>query len=276
MIEHSDPNPDLTYEEQEVLKARAYDRLKKMTFYSTTNTCLRSFMLDYFGEKSSNYCGNCSNCLTQFTEADVTIEAQKILSCISRTKQRFGKKMICDILRGSRNEKILRAGLDGQTTYGSMNGYKEEQVREILDHLEFEGYIESRGAAYPTLALGEKADAVLFDNERVVMKRAKPKDVTAGKIKKAKNFENVDRGLFAALKALRRMIADEMNVPAYIVFSDATLADMCKVRPTTLDEMLAVSGVGQAKLGLYGERFLRTLKSYYSISEKAKSDEPPI
>ena len=125
LIEHSDSNPELTFEQQQVLKARDYDRLKQMTFYSTSNTCLRNFILDYFGEKSSNYCGNCSNCLTQFTEADITVEAQKILSCIKRTGERFGKKMICDILRGSKNEKIIRWGLDSQTTYGLMAEYKD-------------------------------------------------------------------------------------------------------------------------------------------------------
>ncbi len=99
LIEHSEPNPDLTIDQQDLLRDRDYDRLKKITFYSTTNTCLRKFILEYFGEKSQNYCGNCSNCLTQFEEVDITIEAQKILSCIKRTGERYGKKMICDILR---------------------------------------------------------------------------------------------------------------------------------------------------------------------------------
>lgn len=265
LIEHSDSNPELTFEQQQVLKARDYDRLKQMTFYSTSNTCLRNFILDYFGEKSSNYCGNCSNCLTQFTEADITVEAQKILSCIKRTGERFGKKMICDILRGSKNEKIIRGGLDTQTTYGLMAEYKEPQVREIIDHLEFEGYIEARGNEYPTLALTSKSNDILFGGEKIVMKQAKPREPAVRKTKKGKVIESVDRNLYAELKALRRVIADEKNVPAYIVFSDATLVDMCKKLPTTLSEMLEVSGVGSVKLNMYGERFLQVLKSYLNL-----------
>ena len=262
LIDHSEPNPDLTPDEQELIKARDYDRLKQMTFYSTTNKCLRNFILDYFGERSSNYCGNCSNCLVQFEDVDVTVESQKILSCIKRTGERFGKKMICDILRESKNEKIIRMGLDAQSTYGLMKEYKESQVRDIIDHLEFEEYIESVGNDYPILALTDKAALILFKNEKVVMKQAKPKEVVAKKSKKAKLPESESRTLLSELKALRRAIADEKKVPAYIVFSDATLVDMCRVRPTTLDEMLEVSGVGSVKLKAYGERFLEVLKSY--------------
>lgn len=262
LIENSEPNPELTAAQQELLKERDYDRLKQMTFYSTTNKCLRNFILNYFGEKSSNYCGNCSNCLTQFQEVDVTVEAQKILSCIKRTGERFGKKMICDILRGSKNEKLIRLELDRQTTYGLMKEYKESHVREIIDYLKFEGYIESRGNDYPTLTIAPKSIPVLFGNENIVMKQAKPKESTVGKSKKEKTIENIDRNLLAELKALRRELADEKNVPAYIVFSDATLIDMCKKLPTTDEELLEVSGVGKVKLELYGDRFLQAIKSY--------------
>lgn len=273
LIEHSEPNPDLTIEQQDLLRDRDYDRLKRMTFYSTTNTCLRNFILDYFGEKSSNYCGNCSNCLTQFEEVDITIEAQKILSCIKRTGERFGKKMICDILRGSKSEKILRSGLDAQTTYGLMKEYKESQVQDIIEFLEFEGYIQSVGNEYPTLAITNKANTVLFNNETIVMKQAKPKVSAKKKSKKEKTTESIDRSLFAELKALRRELADENNVPAYIVFSDATLIDMCKKLPTTTEELLEVSGVGKVKLELYGDRFLKILKSYCNYSKKSDSND---
>lgn len=273
LIEHSDPNPDLTIEQQDLLRDRDYDRLKQMTFYSTTNTCLRNFILDYFGEKSSNYCGNCSNCLTQFEEVDITIEAQKILSCIKRTGERFGKKMICDILRGSKNEKIIRSGLDTQTTYGLMKEYKESQVKDIIEFLEFEGYIRSAGNEYPTLTITNKANAVLFNNETIVMKQAKLKVSAKKKSKKEKTTESIDRSLFAELKALRRELADENNVPAYIVFSDATLIDMCKKLPTTSEKLLEVSGVGKVKLELYGDRFLQILKPYCDYNKKSDSND---
>ena len=262
LIENAEPNPDLTPEQCELLKERDYDRLKQITFYSTTNSCLRNFILEYFGEKSSNYCGNCSNCLTQFIDVDITIEAQKILSCIKRTGESFGKKMICDILRGSKNEKIISRGLDNQTTYGLLSEYKEFQVRDIIDYLEFEGYIELVGNDYPTLALCHKANAILFDGEKIMMKQAKPKEPTITKSKKEKSLATINNDLLSKLKALRRELAIEKNVPAYIIFSDATLIDMCKKLPDTLQELLDVSGVGKVKLELYGDKFLQILKSY--------------
>ena len=268
LIERSEPNPDLTPEQQALLKERDYERLTQMTFYSTANTCLRSFILNYFGEKSANYCGNCSNCLTQFSEIDITVDAQKILSCIKRTGERFGKKMICDILRGSKNEKLLRLGLDGQTTYGIMKEYKEPQVREIMDFLEFEAYIASEGGDYPTLFLTPKASQVLFGKEKLFMKQAKPKETDLQKTKKEKVSESVDAGLLASLKALRFEIANAKKVPAYIIFTDASLIDMCKKIPLTAEEFLDVSGVGKIKLELYGERFLKIIRSYHEKGVK--------
>lgn len=269
LIEHSEPNPDLTPEMQELLKARDYDRLKRMTFYSTTNTCLRSFILDYFEEKSSNYCGNCSNCLTQFTEVDITAESKKILTCIKHTRERFGKKLICDILRGSKNEKIVRWGLDSVPTYGDLSSYKEPHVREIIDQLEASEYIRAVGGEYPTLSLTPKAESILLGEGRVAMKLAKPKESAPKKDKKTKRTPpaeaantTADQRLFADLKALRRTIADEKGVPAFVVFSDAALIDMCKKRPATHEEFLSVSGVGAVKLELYGDRFLQVIARY--------------
>ena len=263
LIDSSEPNPDLTAQQWEILRIKDYDRLKQMTFYATTNTCLRNFILDYFGEKSSNYCGNCSNCLTQFIETDITVDAQKILSCIKRTGQRFGKKMICDVLRGSKSDKIVRLSLDNQSTYAIMKEYKASQVREIIDFLEFEGYIASKGNEYPVLTVAPKANGILFGGETVFMKQSMPKETSVQKSKKKNNVDSADYGLFAKLKALRRVIADEKGVPAYIVFSDATLVDMCKKLPKTAEELLEVSGVGKLKLELYGDRFLQILRSHW-------------
>ena len=278
LIEHSEPNPDISEEQHEVLKERAYDRLKQMTFYSTVNTCLRSFILHYFGERSASYCGNCSNCLTQFDNVDVTVDAQKILSCIKRTGERYGKKTICDILRGSKNEKILRLGLDSQTTYGLLKEYKEHRVREIIDFLESEGYIQSVGGEYPVLTATADATAVLFGEKRVEMKQAKPKAhavKSSGRTRAAdKTAEVANLGLLAELKALRRELADKINVPAYVVFSDATLIDMCRKLPTTRDEMLEVSGVGRVKLNRYGDIFLSLLRSYYARNRVFDNKEP--
>ena len=266
LIERSEPNPDLTPEEQEVLRARDYERLKQMTFYSTVNTCLRAFILDYFGEKAPGYCGSCSNCLTRFREVDITSDAVGILSCIRETGGRYGKKMIVDILRGSKSEKLLRSGLNRRSAYGLLAERKETEVRSVIDHLEFEGYIETVGTEYPTLALTPRAEELLCGNETLTMKQAEPREPTVrrtkGKAKAGAGAAVQDHSLLAALKALRRSLADEKHVPAYVVFSDATLIDMCKRRPGTPEELLEVSGVGMVKLSQYGEAFLALLRRH--------------
>ena len=276
LIEMSEPSPELTYEEIEVMKARNYDRLKQMTFYSTTNNCLRNFILAYFGEKSSNYCGKCSNCLTQFDEVDITVDAQKILSCIKRTGERFGKNMICDILKGRKAEKIITEGLDKQTTYGLMAEYNRYRIKEMIDFLEFEGYIKTYGKNYPVFVLLPRAKNILFGGEKITMKQAKPKAPRLRKSKKVKAtkiVEGIDRTLLADLKALRRELADEKNVPAYIVFADATLIEMCQRLPMTPSEMLKVSGVGMVKLNQYGESFMRIIRQYYRFNNEVRIEE---
>ncbi len=262
LIENSELNPDLTHEQQELLSARDHDRLKQMTFYSTANTCLRRFILEYFGERAPSYCGNCSNCLTSFEEVDITVDAQKILSCIKRTGEHFGKKMITDILRGSRGERLLRLGLDSQSTYGLLKGSREDEVRAMIDHLEFNEYIRSSDGDYPVLTLTPKARGILFGGEVLLMQKAKPKEPSPIKKHKEKYADAPDRGLYAELKALRRQLADERRVPAYIIFSDATLVDMCRCCPETPEELLEVSGVGKVKLKQYGEDFLNVIKTY--------------
>ena len=149
----------------------------------------------------------------------------------------------------------------------------ESQVKDNIEFLDFEGYIQSVGNEYPTLAITNKANTVLFNNETIVMKQAKPKVSAKKNSKKEKTPERIDRSLFADLKALRRELADENNVPAYIVFSDATLIDMCKKLPTTTEELFEVSGVGKVKLELYGDRFLKILKSYCNYSKKSDSND---
>ncbi|MBO5898561.1 MAG: DNA helicase RecQ [Clostridia bacterium] len=256
-------NPLLTPDEQEVLGDRAHDRLKQMVFYSTANTCLRRFMLNYFGEEAPNFCGNCSSCLTQFDDVDATIDAQKIMSCIKRTGEKYGVSLICDILRGSQSERILSLDLQHQTTYGLMQSYSVAQIRETIECLEYEGFIRTVGTAYPVLMLTPRSARILFEGETFVMKRVKPKEPSVKK-KSTSAVETVavDRELLAALKAQRRTIADMQGVPAYLVFTDAALIDMCLKHPTTHEEFLGVSGVGQTKLALYGDLFLPLIARY--------------
>lgn len=259
LIDNTESNPELTEEEQNIIRERDTERLKYMTFYSTTSDCLRSFILKYFGEKSSAYCGNCSNCLSNFEAVDITVDAQKILSCIAKTGQRFGKKMVIDILRGSKNQRLLSFGLDKQSTYGIMSKQTEKRVRDIVDYLDEKGYIVVGGIEYPVLKLTSSSYEVLRGNIPLMMKTAKEQK------KKAVNEDRaVESDMLDALKKLRRKLAAEQDVPAYIVFPDATLVDMCKKRPRTPDEFLDVIGVGRRKLDKYGKEFLDVLAGFDS------------
>lgn len=259
LIENSEPNPELNEEEQEAAREKDRERLKQMTFYCTTGECLRCFILKYFGERAKGSCGKCSNCLTEITDTkDVTREAQMILSCIIRTRQRYGKKMICDILRGSENERLLHLGLDTQTTYGLLEDRHAGEVYAIIDRLAAEGYIIYEGIEYPTLHVTEKSADLLYGRAAVRVRNVKRKE------KAAVQFvdRGIDEGLMKHLQDLRTKLAREISVPAYVVFSNAALEDMCRKRPKTNREFLAVSGVGNAKLERYGERFMKVIREY--------------
>ncbi len=263
LIEKSEDNPELTEEEQYMVREKDFERLKQMTFYCTTNDCLRKFILKYFGDKAENYCGKCSNCLTRFETIDITVDTQKILSCIIKTGQRYGKKMICDVLRGSKNERLLRFKLDNQSTYGIMKDSSEKRIRDIIEHLEQIGFIFSEGGEYPVLKVSATSYGVLKGKSPLSMKIPKEQKKEPKPAVKAADINAViDKDLLDELKQLRRKLAMEKNVPAYIIFSDATLTDMCKKLPMTSEEFLTVSGVGKTKLAQYGEIFLDTINNY--------------
>lgn len=258
MIENSEGNDELTIEENEQIRERDFERLKYMTFYSTTNDCLRGFILRYFGGEKKAYCGKCSNCLSVHKLVDVTIDAQKIMSCIARTGQRYGKTVICDVLKGSKSEKILKAELNNQSTYGIM---KEVTVRHIFGTIDFlaeKEYISSDNET-EVLKLLPKSRDVLFGRERLVMKKVENSEKV---VKTHRPEVPVNSDLLDALKALRKGIASKKSVPAYVIFTDATLIDMCKKCPETPDEMLEVSGVGRTKLEKFGKQFLEEIAKF--------------
>lgn len=273
MIEQSDMNPEIGPHEHALIKARDYERLKMMTFYSTTTECLREFILRYFGEKTAIYCGNCSSCNTTFETVDITVEAQKIISCVFRMakmNRRYGKLVISDVLRGSQNEKMKRLGLDKLSTYNIMPDISSRRLHKIIDYLVENDYLRSTTDQYPVIELSTRSNEVIKALEPVFMKlpieqsKTDPENGPGNKTKKKKAGknklpENVDQDLYNQLKALRTKLAADQKVPAYIIFSDATLRDMCVKKPTTLDAFLDVSGVGQAKLEKYGKVFVEVI-----------------
>lgn len=266
LIDVSEPNPDLDPEMQKKVKENDLELLAQMTFLATSSECLRGFMLNYFGEKAAYYCGNCSSCLGNFETVDITIEAQKILSCVYWCKESYGVKMICDVLRGSQNERLLERGLDHLSTYGLLKDLSEKRLRQMIEVLLQRGYLQTEQSEYPVLKLTGKSAAVLKGQERLEVKLTKEKQEPISASGRESIGGPVDETLLKELKALRAKLAKIASVPAFVIFSDATLKDICRKMPTTPEEFLQVSGVGEAKLKKYGKKFLKVIKAYRSGS----------
>jgi ATP-dependent DNA helicase RecQ len=228
-------------------------------------------MLDYFGEQRQGACGNCGNCQSEYVRQDITLESQKILSAVARVEKKFshslGITQIVRMLHGSRDQRILQLKLDALPTYGVMRDTDRSKIREYIDFLAVEGYLEISGDEYHVLRLGGQAQDVLFRGKQVTMPVfVRPTDDISTQ-KPAKRRDRIlgaapEDGLLTALKDLRKKLAKEAWLPAYIIFSNATLTDMAIKKPSTLQEFLEVSGVGEVKAERYGKEFLRVIGEY--------------
>jgi ATP-dependent DNA helicase RecQ len=244
--------------------------LKRMTFYAVTTDCLRAYILKYFGENAPHYCGACSNCDSVFENTDITVPAQKIISCVYRVEQRgrrFGKGMIVNILKGSKSEKITGPGLDTVSTYGIMADTAAQRIRVIMEYLIDQGYLAVTGDEYPVVCPSAKSGEIIFGKKSLTMMLAKEtrkeKSFAASVLPEAQG--EFDNALFAKLKDLRTQLARRARMPAYIVFSDASLRDMCRRRPVTKEAFLEVSGVGAAKLEKYGDAFTQLIREHEEL-----------
>ena len=269
LIENS-VNPEyVDFATERRIKERAIKRLHEMSLYCKTSECLRSYILKYFGEVPPEHCGNCMNCDTDFEEEDITVEASKIISCVSRMRERFGMNMIIDVLRGKKSAKILNFGLDRLSTFGISNKTAEE-LSDIMNYMILEGYISKTVSRYPLIRLGPRAWEVLRKDSKVLMKTTSKQTDDAPFIKKT--AATVNNELLAALKELRSGIAKEQGVPAFVVFPDSSLTDMCLKLPANKEEFLKVSGVGKMKAERYGQRFLQAIEGFAKniVQEPAK------
>lgn len=267
-IENNQDNQELDPVTRQIVMERDRERLRMMTFYCFTNDCLRDYILRYFGEYGSNYCGNCSNCLSQFETVDVTEAAKALLGCVEECRQRYGVNVIIDTVHGANTAKIRGYRMNNNSFYGSLKEVPAYKLRQIMNYLQMEGYLALTNDEYAIAKLTEKSAAVIGGQETISMKMAKeqehPAKVRSDKRKKngkglsmpGREFSQEEELLFEKLRALRMEIAREEKVPPYIVFSDKSLTHMCMVKPTDRAEMLTVSGVGEYKYEKYGERFL--------------------
>ena len=261
LIEKDKENEELDPITRHEVLEKDRDRLKQMTYYCTTTDCLRAHMLRYFGEQSPNFCGNCSNCNANSKEIDITVDAQKIMSCIIRAGERFGMLTIIDILRGSKNEKIRNSHLDTLTTYGIMETVPKEYIRQVIEFLLVQSYIQATTDGYQVLKIQPKAYAILRGQQSLHM-RVCCNNLTISESSVPTSYVEIDEELFQQLKALRAKIAKVQSVPAFVIFTDAALRDMCIKLPQNLKSFLEVNGVGQTKANRYGERFIKLIQTY--------------
>lgn len=249
LIEQSSPNSDHTTD---------YQKLNSIVDYCNTDKCLRKYILEYFGETPKfNTCNNCGSCNSEIESTDITEDAKKILSCIKRMHERFGAALVADVLKGANTVKIRTFGFNNLSTYGIMNNYSKDTIRELISFLVSMNYIESTDDSYPVLKLNNNSLDVLFNNKTVSVKK-KIEKVTI----QAPKSNVYDKELFDILHNLRKEIANNLHVPPFIVFADTSLIQMCIDYPTCESAMLEISGVGTYKYDRYGEAFVSVIKDY--------------
>lgn len=269
-IDHNNENNELEDEQLQLIKERDYERLKKMTYYCMTNECLRDYVLRYFGEYGSNYCGKCANCLTQFETIDITNVARNIIGCVEQVRQRFGMTIIIDTVHGSNNSRIRQYQLTENKYYNTLSQVPIYRLRQIMNHLILQEYLTVTNDEYPVVKLTNESQRILYGEEVLHMKVAKEQErEKEKKEKKEKKLLGVMNGdLFEILRRVRMEIAKEEHMPPYIIFSDKALKDMSAKMPVNRDEFLQVSGVGEVKCEKYGRRFMEVIIEYKEKEKK--------
>lgn len=245
LIEQSDVDDDS--------KKAEYEKLQAMINYCHTHNCLSSYVLHYFNDKDIVDCGTCSNCVTRKDKIDITEQTQMILSCIRRMGESFGVTLTAKVLRGANDQRIRSFNFQKLSTYGLLSNYTERDITEWINFLIAEGIIETEEGRFPTLKLNETSLEVLTQKKKVHMFSANiPKE----------EITNFDHELFDALRKVRMTIADELKVPPYVIFSDATLRDMARYFPDSKADFLEIKGVGEKKYEQFGQQFQAILKKW--------------
>ena len=268
LLEHTAENEALDEAARIRVRAQDEERLRRMTFYSMGQSCLRGELLRYFGENAPPMCGNCSVCRGSTQEEDITVEAQKIVSCVYRLQKRglqFGRSALADILVGSKAERYEKFHFDTWlSTWAILGDMTRKHCVRIIDYLVAEGWL-CTGGDYNTVLLCRRSAELLRERPALTMKvlREKPREST-----QRRQYPDLDEGLYQKLRECRTGLAAKEHVPAYIIFTDAALQDMCRKRPTNDMAFLSVSGVGQAKLRKYGAAFLAIIRSHEASAEE--------
>ncbi len=267
-------------------KRGAQEKLAQVIEFCTLRTCRRRYLLDYFGEDSlssppslsspssddAGNCGGCDVCLADMEDFDATIIAQKIMSAVIRTGERFGAGYIAQVLRGSKAERVLRLGHDNLSVYGIVEDHSDSEIREICGMLLDKSLLRKTSSEYATLGVTAEGRRFLRSRERLTLARRKKSDSEVLSSPMRGEMLNYDSKLFDLLRAVRIGIADDANVPPYIIFGDVTLQQMAYYIPQSRETLLRISGVGAIKLEQYGDRFLRVIQRYaqeHNITERS-------
>lgn len=298
LLDNDYENERLTPEEQEIVRQSKRRLLDGMVGYCRTTDCLHRYMTRYFGQElssnagstagediaadssQSGRCGACSNCESTFETIDVTRVAQAISRCVHDVGQRVGSGKIVKILRGSRAQDLAWLNPERMPTFGMLKDVNEARVRDVLSQMATDGYLSIAEGRMPIVMFGARAAETAAPDFHYEIKRVERKSAAAGSgwsggVADTADSANVpgdalgsyipdddEESLFQKLRELRRTIAQEIGKPPYIVFSDKTLRDMARIKPVTNAQFLAVNGVGQHKLDLYGQRFMQTIASF--------------
>lgn len=249
-IEQSDADDDY--------KQSLTEKLREMNQYAKTELCLMNYILKYFGETKTEPCGHCSNCLDERPEHDVTYQTQQALSCVVRMGQKYGKKLVARVLAGKPDVASDWHNFGELSTFGLMHDTTLKFIEEFLDFLTANDYLQTSDDQYPTLRLTNKGLMVLKSELKVKRRETK---ITHAR-QPIMDDGNYDQKLFERLRALRLDLAHAADVPPFVIFSDRTLRDMAQIRPENSQEFLTVSGVGNAKLERYGDKFIHEIKEY--------------
>ena len=259
---------DVDEEDEYLIRQRDIRRLQTMEGYCKTTGCLRNYILEYFGEKTSGPCDNCGNCHREYHEVDMTAEAKWVVNCVAETRGRYGLTIVLGTLMGAKRARLRELRMDQYKSYGALSGHSEAELRTLISQMTEMGYLYQTQEKYSVLKLGN-ITPLKDENIRVIMRTYEEKEPDKKKkIQKTVRKRSTDAltsagyDLFEILRKLRLEIAKEESMPPYIIFSDKTLIDMCVKKPSDEEEMLNVSGVGENKLKKYGQRFLEEIQKF--------------
>ena len=274
-IDHMGEESNLSPEDAAKLREQARARLIAMQGYCRTDGCLRAYILRYFGEKTAGKCDRCGNCARPAAQIDVTPVALNVVKCVSECGQRFGASVVAAVLAGSREERLLQYRLDRLNSYGALSQYERASISQLIDRMVEKGFLKRVGDEYPILKLGANARALVDGSMRMkdyslpaVKGETAKKRRAARATKREAEVTTESEALFQALRKLRTKIAEEKRVPPYVVLTAAALRDMSAKRPHSREDMLLVSGVGEAKMKAYGERFLQEIAKFEKGEKK--------